>query len=365
LPGNPRFPYIYPGTLYMMKNTAVLFRRKWMRYILNFLYWLLVWIFYDLFFGYGKLYNFYSLSFSLIIVLITAGSVYFLNRFLLPRFLFTGKYVRFILFAFYTLIMALWLELVTVVVFYVWVQKFAILLLDGNTRDIYSLVAGTSFIVLLSVSIRLAEHLFDAQNRRQSALREKVESELKMLKSQIHPHFLFNTLNNIYALAIQKSDTTPDAVLKLSGLLDYLLYHGNEDEVGLQKELELIENYIELEKLRYGDRLKVHYSISGNPENIKISPVLLLPFVENAFKHGISRSRGEVWLRIDLKIHAGNLIFKVENSKAAGTAVETTKGGIGIENLKRRLELQYENSHDLKIDDLEDRYLITLELTMN
>jgi sensor histidine kinase YesM len=336
-----------------------------MRYILTFLYWLLVWIFYDLFFGYGKLYNLYSLSFSLIIVLITAGSAYFLNYFLLPKYLFTRRYGRFILFAFYTLIMALWLEVVTVVIFFIWVQKFTILLLDGSSRDIYSLIAGTSFIVLLSVSIRLAEYSFEAQNRKQAALREKVESELKMLKSQIHPHFLFNTLNNIYALAVNKSDATPDAVLKLSGLLDYLIYHGNEDEVELKKELELIKNYIELEKFRYGKRLTIHQSTIGECENIKIPPVLLLPFVENAFKHGISKSRGDVWLRIDIEINTEELTFRIENSKPRQPESQISKDGIGLDNLRRRLNLQYKDRHDLNIVDGEDSYIVELRLQHN
>ncbi len=237
-------------------------------------------------------------------------------------------------------------------------------MLDYNSRDIYSLLAGTYFIVFLSVGIKLTEYFFNEQKRKQDALKDKVETELKLLKSQIHPHFLFNTLNNIYALALQKSDRAPDAIIKLSELLDYLLYHGENEQVPLGKEIELIDHYIELEKLRYGNRLQATFEKTGDPDKVMIAPVLLLPFVENAFKHGISQSRDKVWLKIHLEISDRSINFHIENSKPGIPPKENIPGGIGLENLKRRLEILYENKYTLDIHDKANIYTVHLKLTL-
>ncbi len=237
-------------------------------------------------------------------------------------------------------------------------------MLDYNTRDIYSLLAGTYFIVFLSVGIKLTEFWFNEQQRKQAVVKEKVETELKLLKSQIHPHFLFNTLNNIYALTLQKSDQAPDAIIKLSELLDYLIYQGENEQVPLQKEIELIDHYMDLEKLRYGNRLEATFEKTGDPDKVMIAPVLFLPFVENAFKHGISQSRNKVWLKIHLEISIMSIIFHIENSKPSAQLKDGPQGGIGLENLKRRLEILYKDKYSLEIHDKENIYSVILKLTL-
>jgi sensor histidine kinase YesM len=348
-----------------MNKLAIIYaEKKWFKILLHLVYWILAWFFLNLFFGYGELLNRFSMYYSLFILLITAGVTYWTVYYLIPRYLFKGKYGLFIIYLIFTIIVSLDLELITVWLFLIYVEKFQLLMLDYNTRDIYSLLAGTYFIVFLSVGIKLTEYLFYEQNRKQAALKEKIETELKLLKSQIHPHFLFNTLNNIYALTLQKSDQAPDAIIKLSELLDYLIYHGENEQVSLVKEIELIEHYMELEKLRYGNRLQASFEKTGDPLDVMIAPVLLLPFVENAFKHGISQSRDKVWLKIHLEISNRSIIFHIENSKPATPAKEVIPGGIGLENLKRRLEILYENRYSLEILDKEDIYTVRLNLKL-
>lgn len=334
------------------------------RVLLHLAYWILAWFFLNLFFGYGELLNRYSMYYSLIILLITAGVAYWIVLYLIPRYLFKGRYGLFIIYLVFTIIVSLDLELITVMFFLIYVEKFQLMMLDYNTRDIYSLLAGTYFIVFLSTGIKLSEYWFSEQQRRQSALKEKIETELKLLKSQIHPHFLFNTLNNIYALTLQKSDQAPDAIIRLSALLDYLIYHGENELVPLEKEMALIDHYMDLEKLRYGDRLKASFDKAGDTGHIIIAPILLLPLVENAFKHGISQSRNKVWIKIHLEVSNGSVIFHIENSKPLGRQKEGVSGGIGLENLKRRLEILYKDRYSLEMKDENDRYSVRMKLAL-
>lgn len=348
----------------MSKLTREYANNKWFKVLSHLGYWILAWFFLNLFFGYGELLNRFSMYYSLFILLITAGIAYGTIYYLIPQYLFKGKYGFFIIYLIFTIIVSLDLELITVWLFLIYVEKFQLLMLDYNTRDIYSLLAGTYFIVFLSVGIKLTEFWFLEQQRKQVALKEKVETELKLLKSQIHPHFLFNTLNNIYALTLQKSDKAPDAIIKLSELLDYLIYHGENEQVPLQKEIELIDHYMELEKLRYGSRLQASFDKKGDTGHIMIAPVLLLPFVENAFKHGISQSRDKVWLKIHLEISDRSINFHIENSKPSARSMEGAQGGIGLENLKRRLEILYKDRYSLEIHDEKEIYSVHLKLTL-
>ena len=218
------------------------------------LYWFLAWCLTVMVFGYGELLNPASLLYSSIILLVAAGVSYWIAYFLIPRYLSTAKYGRFAAYLLFTIIISLDLELLVTMVFIFTLEKFQVQTFYHDSREVYSLLTGTYFIVFLSVGIRLAENWFREESRKKDALRDKVEAELKLLKSQIHPHFLFNTLNNIYSLAMQKSDQAPDAVLKLSEMLDFLIYQSDDMRLPLKKETDLIRNYIDLEKLRYGDR---------------------------------------------------------------------------------------------------------------
>ncbi len=179
---------------------------------------------------------------------------------------------------------------------------------------------------------------------------EKIAAELNFLKSQVHPHFLFNTLNNLYALTLIKSDKASDIVLKLSDLMDYMIYKSNDTFVPLAKELEIINGYIELEKMRYNQRLDLQYEIKGETGIHQIAPLILLPFVENCFKHGSSKDRIKPTIHINVDIEPDFLLLKAVNSippeKKNGLS---DNKGIGLKNVKRRLELIYPKKHELKI----------------
>lgn len=222
-------------------------------------------------------------------------------------------------------------------------------------------------VVVLATLIKFFKHWYRNQQDTQNLVRDKLHAELKFLKAQVHPHFLFNTLNNLYALALKKSDSTPEVVLKLSDLLNYMLYECNTDTVPLVKEIELVKNYVALEKLRYGDRLDVSFSVRGDTSGKMIAPMLVLPFVENSFKHGASGETDDAWISIDFNVKDDLLTLKVDNSKSN---YQTTDGqnyreGIGLQNVKRRLELLYGGGYELKILDSDGSYLVVLKLELN
>ena len=194
---------------------------------------------------------------------------------------------------------------------------------------------------------------------------EKLAAELKFLKAQVHPHFLFNTLNNLYALTLKKSAEAPEMVLELSELLNYMLYECNAERVGLKKELKLVQDYIDLEKLRYGDRLNASFNVKGEAGSIELAPLIILPFVENAFKHGVSDVLEESWVSIDLEIKQNYITLKVENSKSNLEETDDRfayKEGIGLTNVKRRLELLYPSQYQFEIHESESSYLVVLKL---
>jgi sensor histidine kinase YesM len=195
--------------------------------------------------------------------------------------------------------------------------------------------------------------------------KEKAMNELKFLKAQIQPHFLFNTLNNLYALTLAKSDLAPEVVLKLSEMLDFILYQSSQAAIEIQKEIELIQGFVDLESLRYGDLIDARFIHQVDDESAKISPLILLPFVENAFKHGASGNTENPTIDIQLNVENEFLTFKVYNNKPAIQNVkEAIHGGIGIKNLKRQLELNYPNQYSLDLKETETDYSVHLTLQL-
>jgi sensor histidine kinase YesM len=194
--------------------------------------------------------------------------------------------------------------------------------------------------------------------------KEKLAAELKLLKSQINPHFLFNTLNNLYVLTMNSSSKAPLMVHKLSELMSYMLYDSNQVEVPLDKEIQYIRNYIDLEKIRYGERLDVTLNIYGCSEGIMVAPLLILPFVENSFKHGARNQLHDSWIHIDIEVQHDNLILKVENSKPDFQIERHTTSGLGLNNVKRRLDHLYRERYVLQLFDETDTYLVVLKLVV-
>lgn len=225
-------------------------------------------------------------------------------------------------------------------------------------------------LVLIGLVFKIIEDWFVHQQQHSLLLRERNTAELAFLKSQVNPHFLFNTLNNIYSLAYTKSDAAPGAILKLSELMRYMLYDSNTNEpvaalnkpsgVLLTKEVAYLQNYVELEKLRVA-HAQVEFHVAGNTDLFRIEPLLLVSFVENAFKHG-DLTDVQQPLVIDLSVHKGVLRFDTLNKK---THRQTDAGGgIGLANVRRRLDLLYPHRHQLRITDEPTSYACSLELTL-
>ena len=194
-------------------------------------------------------------------------------------------------------------------------------------------------------------------------LKEKLETELKFLKNQTNPHFLFNTLNNIYALARKKSDSTADVVMKLSKILRFMIYESGRPFISIAEETKLIQDYLDLERIRYNERLNIAFKKDIDNNNQQVSPLLLLPFVENAFKHGVSETRFTSFVNIDLQLHNNILKFEVQNSKE-GTSNTSGESKIGLCNVKRQLELMYKE-FDLKVEDKENIFAIHLTINLS
>jgi sensor histidine kinase YesM len=225
--------------------------------------------------------------------------------------------------------------------------------------SIYSVVAFASVFTFI-----LERH--DYEKAKQQLEREKLEAELKFLKGQIHPHFLFNMLNNLYALSLKRSDQTPGLILKISSLLDYMLHEAMSPSVTLQREVEVLQDYVSMERIRYGERIDIRISITGDINGRRIAPLLLFPFVENSFKHGASQELDNPWVNLVIQVRDDNLVMKLENSKSKISSGQQTQdsGGIGYNNVRRRLDLLYPNAYELTISDHDLRYAVDLKLNL-
>jgi hypothetical protein len=225
---------------------------------------------------------------------------------------------------------------------------------------VFLVVGIVNFISLLNNNFKTISKNKELQNKILNTQLQLKEQELHYLKHQIHPHFLFNTLNTIYGFALKQSVQTPEIILKLSNLLDYILYQVNKPTVSLKEEVLHIKEYIELEKIRFQDTLKVAFTSSEIDENIQIAPMLLIPFVENAFKHG-SIINGFLRIEINVKVINNQLEFYVGNTVLKGNQKKKTSG-IGLENIQKRLELNYAGNYKL-ISEIENmQYVVKLSI---
>ncbi len=234
-----------------------------------------------------------------------------------------------------------------------------------RTRFVVQLITTNLFIVIFVGMLRFAVDWFKLEGKRKELENEKLLAELNFLKAQINPHFLFNTLNNLYYLAYTKSDNTTEVIAKLSQMMRYMLYESNHARVPLQKEIEYMESYISLERLRLNDQIPIKFEVKGNIENVWITPFIFITFLENAFKHGVSNNNPNAWVNISVELQEGQCIYLVENSKPEEKGSEHEKSGIGLQNVQRRLELSYPGKHQLIMEDKSDRYIVKLNLTLN
>ncbi|KXK39230.1 MAG: signal transduction histidine kinase [Bacteroidetes bacterium OLB9] len=225
----------------------------------------------------------------------------------------------------------------------------------------------TMFIAGIVMTLYLITNDWLVQQRNKIDLESQtLQSELKFLKSQINPHFLFNTLNSLYALTLKKSDLAPEIVLKLSEMMRYMLYECNEKEVLLSKEINYMENYLELEKLRYGNKMLINLDIHGEINGQTIAPLLLIPFIENAFKHGLNNQVSQGFVNLSMDVDRDHLIMNIENSKAPSLPKTSgvKSGGIGLINVKRRMDILYPERYFLDIKESPNTYHIELQLDL-
>lgn len=222
----------------------------------------------------------------------------------------------------------------------------------GNILEIF-LTALPAFFIKLTRSLA-------------KSVSEKKQIEIDYLRAQINPHFLTNTLNNIYSLTITEDKRNGDAILSLSSLLDYVLYESNQQTISLEREVNFLTNFIALEKIRNTKRLEVSFEVEGVIKG-NIPPMILITFVENAFKHSVGELKSKCYIKIHLKVVGNDLFFKVENSKSniVSTNRKNTFGGIGLNNVKKRLSTFYPNTHTLEINDENDCYSIYLKLGLS
>lgn len=214
--------------------------------------------------------------------------------------------------------------------------------------------------IFLSTVLKFTTDWFLNERIQRDLENQRLSAELSFLKSQINPHFLFNSLNSIYSLAYQRSETTPDAILKLSEIMRYMLYECNDNEVALEKELQYLQNYIELQKIRFGEKAYIDFKINGKVDGQQIVPLLLIAFIENAFKHGVANDPVSA-IRLLIEVDDSHLYFFIQNRKHNNN--KDSLGGIGLINVKRRLDLLYPGRYKLDIIDGEETY--TCELTLD
>ncbi|WP_158797078.1 sensor histidine kinase [Pedobacter sp. L105] len=309
--------------------------------------------------------------------LIAVMSIFYVGSyFVLDRYLFTGKFFRSFLFV---VCCYIWWALLTYLVclylkdivtssskLYAYVQFVYKSGLSGVVSFKMLSFNFLDFLYLIfpPLSIKLIKSIIAQSNMRIMLERDNLNLEINFLKAQINPHFLFNTLNNIYRMINKQDPQTGPMVLHLAGLMRYTLYESNDQEVLLSREIEFIRDYLELESIRYGDEVNIDIQIEKPLEKQLIVPLIIFPFIENAFKHGPDASIESAWIKIHLKTVQNQLQFEVSNSKS-GNLIKGKFGGLGIANIKKRLLIHYPDRHKLTIHDETDQYLVKLTIDLN
>ncbi len=299
------------------------------------------------------------------------GAVYLNLYVLMPRYLYPKKYTTYIL------------SLLALVLVWAFVTRFigyqfwlawdkenapGRYLMEPKTFIVPLRIARNAFrlypILALTMLIKVLRNSYGKEKLLRVAESERHKAEVTNLRAQIHPHFFFNTLSSLYSLTLQKSDKAPDVVMRMSGLMRYMLYETNVNLVFLDEEISQLKNFIAIEELRFGDRIDFSFQYSGDIEKKRISPLILLPFVENAFKHSLVNEVNTAWITIDLKVSGEQLFFTVENSMSKPMLL-SSRNGIGLSNVRKRLSLSYPNRHELVIRHDNDIFSVHLKLQLN
>jgi hypothetical protein len=299
---------------------------------------------------------------------------YALISFVLPKYLLKSKYILSVLWitlfllmeAVLNYIMLTWIN--TPVMEAIMPERYWVYDLrttSGNIHLALVICGKATFVAAAGAcSIRLVKHWHLKEKRNLELLKERTEAQLQLLRAQVHPHFLFNTLNNIYSKAQYESPGTAKMITELSHILRYVLEEGKRDMVPLENELQMLLDYINLEKMRYDDKLDLHLSLPSKNEGLYIAPLLLLPFVENCFKHGTSKMLNNPWINLRIELQGISLFMKVMNGKRPLQILSNTRKGTGIDNIKKRLELLYKDKYHLQINVEEEVFVVNLRLEL-
>jgi len=317
-----------------------------------------------------------SLRNNMVFMPVQIAYYYAIAYWVIPRYLFVNRYL---MFTFLLLLLVVISTLATRSVGLLFVHPYLVRVMPVTFQgyiqydrlpfftklfDIENLVnsfKGVNLIIGFVLAIKLFKMWYE---RKQASL----EAELSALKAQVHPHFLFNTLNNLYALSLDQSPKSPQLILGLSDILRYILYECNADEVPLEREILMMQQYVKLEKLRYEDRIDINFTVTGDLRNKLIAPLLILPFIENAFKHGTSEKTGQVWININVHVTGNRFKLKVANNKPEHQPEENEqdiRGHIGLKNVMKRLDLLYPATSKLKIMNEDDTFLIVLDMELH
>jgi len=336
------------------------------RIAIHFAFWISYLLYHTFLFGYMRQDFFHPFKWELYDLPLKILASYFVAYVLIPKYLFPKKILHFLVTLALALLAASFLQRVfhSQVIGRFIEPEQEYFTLYPTTALVFKTVISIYPIVVIVALIKIIKHWYEEDRKHQQIQKEKVEAELNFLKSQINPHFLFNTLNSLYALTLKKSDQASKVVLKLSQLLNYLLYESNKKTVPLEMELDHVKTYISLEEVRFGKRLNLKYTEEGDTFGLEIPPLLILPIVENSFKHGAGKQLEEVWVDIQVFIEGDFLNFKIRNSKeACQQPVENNHHGIGLQNVKRRLELIYgEGNYKIHMEDQGNSFLVELKL---
>lgn len=303
-----------------------------------------------------------GLTFSLYLVFAEIIFTYFIVYWLIPKFFKSHKFF----FITGLVFLSALLVIAESPIYITWFQledlpKYSFVLIWECVMITTTMSHG---ICGLFIACRLFKNYYLKMEERETLLRENMNAEMQLLKAQVHPHFLFNTLNNIYSFALKKSPDAGGLVLKLSDTLKYMINDCDVPFVPLEKELKSITDYIGLEKVRYGDRLDLKVEITGDYKNKLIVPLLLIPFVENTFKHGASKMLKEPRIRLRMIIKENDFYMELSNNKPLQVLPQNGKSGIGLKNVQKRLQLLYPDMHELIIKPSDHAFLVQMKLPL-
>ena len=311
----------------------------------NLTLWVVIYIVFLHDYLHGFLNNDYNIINVVLVLIVLIAPIYIHNLILIPKLLLKQKFVAYLL------------SLSILIITTTYIFSFE----DGEFSD--DLIKYLPFFII-AASINLIKRQIIGEMEKKSAQLHQREMELNSLKAQVNPHFLFNTLNNIYALTLSNSEQASEVVLQLAGLMRYQLESTKKNLVTLEEEIEFLKLYFELEKIRIGNKATLIFEVDLDKYTLWIPPMILMTFIENSFKHGVNRDKSKSYIKISISSHNQNLTMKIENGKPEQRSVNTGFGGFGLKNVLRRLEILLPGKYNIKVEEDDDKYATIINLKL-